>query len=172
LCRPGESGKNQQRAEIRNIIMAMSLASGGGSGRRRANRRFTGRAHLISEINMTPFIDVMLVLLIIFMVSAPLLVNGVPLDLPKTSASAIKGETEPLTVSVDRQGRLAIKQEYYTQEQFIAKLRALGAATPEGFKQRIVVMGDKQASYDTILEVLALLQKTGFGNVALASLPK
>ncbi len=151
--------------------MAMSLGQGG-SGRGRRGRRFSSQAGLISEINMTPFIDVMLGLLIIFMVSAPLLVNGVPLDLPKTSAEAIKGETESLTVSVDKQGRLAIKQEYYTQEQFIAKLRALGTTQPEGFKQRIVVMGDKQASYDTILELLALLQKTGFSNVALASLPK
>lgn len=152
--------------------MAMALGNSGRSGGRRRGRRRAGRTSLISEINMTPFIDVMLVLLIIFMVSAPLLVNGVPLDLPKTSAEAIKGETEPLTVSVDSQGRLAIKQEYYGEAQFIAKLQALGNALPEGFKQRIVVMGDKQASYDKILELLALLQKTGFSNVALASLPK
>lgn len=138
------------------------------AGRRRLRRRNA----LMSEINMTPFIDVMLVLLIIFMVSAPLLVNGVPLDLPKTSAEAIKGETEPLTVSVNKLGQLAIKQEYYSIEQFTAKLKALGENTPEGFKQRIVVMGDKEVSYDKVLEVLALLQKTGFSNVALASLPK
>jgi len=121
---------------------------------------------------MTPFIDVMLVLLIIFMVSAPLLVNGVPLDLPKTSAEAIKGQTEPLTVSVDREGRLAIKQEFYTEDQFVAKLKALGTNTPEGFKQRIIVMADKEVSYEKVLEVLALLQNTGFTNVALASVPK
>jgi len=146
--------------------VAISFDSRGGRRRRGSKPR------LMSEINMTPFIDVMLVLLIIFMVSAPLLVNGVPLDLPKTSAQAIKGETEPLTVSVDRQGRLAIKQEYYSQDEFIAKMKALGANMPEGFKQRIVVMGDRAVSYDKVLEVLALLQKTGFNNVALASLPK
>jgi len=138
----------------------------------RGGRRRRGKTRLMSEINMTPFIDVMLVLLIIFMVSAPLLVNGVPLDLPKTSASAIKGETEPLTVSVDKEGRLAIKQEYYSEDQFVAKLKALGENTPEGFKQRIVVMADREVSYDKVLQALALLQKTGFTNVALASLPK
>lgn len=134
-------------------------------------RRSRGKRGLMSEINVTPFVDVMLVLLIVFMVSAPLLVNGVPLELPETSAGALKGDSEPLTVSVAEDGRIAIKEEYYPRDAFVARLKAVGGATREGFSQRIVVRAAKGANYGQVLEILALIQQAGFKNVALASMP-
>lgn len=139
-----------------------------GNGRRRRSR---GQYGLMSEINVTPFVDVMLVLLIVFMVSAPLLVNGVPLDLPETAAGSLNADTEPLTVSVAEDGRIAIKEEYYPHEEFTARLKAVGSAMPEGFRQRIVVRGAKAANYGQMLDILALIQQAGFHNVALASIP-
>lgn len=125
----------------------------------------------MSEINVTPFVDVMLVLLIVFMVSAPLLVNGVPLDLPETAAGALNADTEPLTVSVAQDGKIAIKEEYYPRDEFVARLKAVGGATAAGFQQRIVVRGAKAANYGQVLDILALIQQAGFHNVALASVP-
>lgn len=139
----------------------------GRRGRRRGNRR-----GLMSEINVTPFVDVMLVLLIIFMVSAPLLVNGVPLDLPQTSAGPVNMQTQPLTVSIDAEGKFAVNNEYYeTAEEVVAKLKAQTQTTGDAAKQRIFVRGAKTIAYQKVLDLLAIIQKAGFSNVALASLP-
>ncbi len=153
--------------------MGMAVGSSGGS-KRRGRRGGAPRRGLMSEINVTPFVDVMLVLLIIFMVSAPLLVNGVPLDLPKTQAGPVNTETKPLTVSVDDQGRLAVNEEYYdTPEAVVAKLRAVTeSAGGDASKQRIFVRGAKTVEYQKVLDLLAIIQKAGFTNVALASLPQ
>ncbi|RCL01081.1 MAG: biopolymer transport protein TolR [Candidatus Tokpelaia sp. JSC188] len=136
---------------------------------RRRHRR--SRYNLMSEINITPFVDVVLVLLVIFMVSAPLLVNGVPIDLPEMTADHLNADTEPLTVSIAEDGRIAIKEAYYPREEFSVRLKTIGTATPEGFRQRIVIRGAKTASYEKVLDILSLIQKAGFHNVALATVP-
>ena len=152
--------------------MGMALGSGG-SSRRRGRRSGGSRRGLMSDINVTPFVDVMLVLLIIFMVSAPLLVNGVPLDLPKTQAGPVNTDTKPLTVSIDGQGRLAVNEEYYNDaDEVIAKLKAVTDTGGDASKQRIFVRGAKTVEYQKILDLLATIQKAGFTNVALASLPQ
>ncbi len=152
--------------------MGMALGSGG-SSRRRGRRSGGSRRGLMSDINVTPFVDVMLVLLIIFMVSAPLLVNGVPLDLPKTQAGPVNTDTKPLTVSIDDQGRLAVNEEYYNDaDEVIAKLKAVTDTGGDASKQRIFVRGAKTVEYQKILDLLATIQKAGFTNVALASLPQ
>lgn len=152
--------------------MGMAVGSSGGS-RRRGRRGGSPRRGLMSEINVTPFVDVMLVLLIIFMVSAPLLVNGVPLDLPKTQAGPVNTETKPLTVSINDQGRLAVNEEYYdTPDEVVAKLKAVTESGGDASKQRIFVRGAKTVEYQKVLDLLAIIQKAGFTNVALASLPQ
>lgn len=152
--------------------MGMAVGSSGGS-KRRGRRGGVPRRGLMSEINVTPFVDVMLVLLIIFMVSAPLLVNGVPLDLPKTQAGPVNTETKPLTVSINDQGRLAVNEEYYdTPDEVVAKLKAVTESGGDASKQRIFVRGAKTVEYQKVLDLLAIIQKAGFTNVALASLPQ
>ena len=119
--------------------MGMSAASGakGGSGRR--GRR--GRRHgAIAEINMTPFIDVMLVLLIIFMVAAPLIATGVPLDLPQTGAKPINVDQKPLTIAIDSKGQIFLQDEPTLEPDLVAKLQGLAK---QGFDERIYVRGDK-----------------------------
>lgn len=126
----------------------------------------------MSEINVTPFVDVMLVLLIIFMISAPLLVNGVPLDLPQSSAEPLQSDrTPPLTISLDEQGRLAIGYTYYaTSDILIEKLKAQRARDPAQKNQRIFVRAAKTVEYQKVLQLLADIQKAGFAHVSLASL--
>ncbi|ATP12913.1 protein TolR [Bartonella henselae] len=148
--------------------MGISVAS---SAHKNTRRRRRSHSQLMSEINVTPFVDVMLVLLIIFMVSAPLLVNGVPLDLPRSQAGPVQMEKTPLTVSLDGQGRLALNQDYYeTFEALIAQLKTLLKTDVEQKKQRIFVRAAKTIEYQKVLQLLAELQKAGFSQVALASL--
>ncbi|EJF79844.1 Biopolymer transport protein exbD [Candidatus Bartonella washoeensis] len=148
--------------------MGISVAS---SSRKNTRRRQRASSQLMSEINVTPFVDVMLVLLIIFMVSAPLLVNGVPLDLPHSQAGPVRMERTPLTVSLDAQGRFAINQDYYdTSEALIEKLKAQLITDPEQKNQRIFVRAAKTVEYQKVLQLLADIQKAGFLQVALASL--
>lgn len=143
------------------------------ANRQRGRRRSGRQRALMSEINVTPFVDVMLVLLIIFMVSAPLLVNGVPLDLPQTQAGPVNADVQPLTVSIDEQGRLAVNNEYYdSPDQVVAKLKAQTEAKKDAAQQRIFVRGSKTIEYQKVLDLLAIIQKAGFTNVALASLPQ
>ncbi|ENN90290.1 protein TolR [Bartonella bovis] len=148
--------------------MALSLASPSQKNTRKHRRL---QNHLISEINITPFVDVMLVLLIIFMVSAPLLVNGIPLDLPKSQAGPVQTERPPLTVSLDTQGRFAINQDYYsTSQALITKLKEQLSTDPTLQNQRIFVRAAKTVEYEKVLQLLADIQKAGFSQVALASL--
>ncbi|RCL03880.1 MAG: biopolymer transport protein TolR [Candidatus Tokpelaia sp. JSC161] len=126
-------------------------------------RRRGGRA-LIGEINVAPLVDVMLVLLIIFMVSAPLVVHGVPIDLPETSAGTL--DMSPLTVSLAEDGRIAISGDYYSADEFIARLKMLGCV-----KQRVILRAAKAINYGQVLKILSLIQQSGFTNVGLASLP-
>jgi biopolymer transport protein TolR len=141
--------------------MAMMLAAGGASGKRRRRRK-----PVMSEINVTPMVDVMLVLLIIFMVSAPLLTVGVPLDLPQTQAKGLEQDKEPLTISVDTQGKVFLQNSEIAVEDLVPKLKAVTEARG-GFDERIFVRGDRRVDYGTVMRVMGRLSAAGFRRVAL-----
>ena len=146
--------------------MAGSVASGGGGGRRRG--RGQPRYRAMADINMTPFIDVMLVLLIIFMVAAPLLATGVPIDLPQTKAAALNIDQKPISVAVDPKGAVFINDEPVPPEQLADKLKSLAKAGPD---ERIYVRGSDQVNYGRIAEVMSIITAAGFKRVALVTEP-
>jgi biopolymer transport protein TolR len=120
-------------------------------------------------MNMTPFIDVMLVLLIIFMVAAPMMTVGVPVDLPETRAKAMEGQTQPITVSVDGQGRIFIQDAELKLDELVPKLQAIAK---NGVEERVFVRGDKTTDYGTILRVMGRLNDAGYKKIGLVSLPE
>ena len=120
----------------------------------------------ISEINVTPFVDVMLVLLIIFMVTAPLLTVGVQVDLPETSADTLPEETEPLTLTINAKGEIFIQETKVEYEKIIAKILAVSNNRTD---TRIFVRGDKTINYGRVLEIMGMLSGSGFTKVALIS---
>ncbi len=122
----------------------------------------------ISEINVTPFVDVMLVLLIIFMVTAPLLTVGVQVDLPETSADTLSEETEPLTITINAKGEIFIQETKVKYEKIIAKILAVSNNRTD---TRIYVRGDKTINYGRVLEIMGMLSGSGFTKVALISEP-
>ena len=122
----------------------------------------------ISEINVTPFVDVMLVLLIIFMVTAPLLTVGVQVDLPETSADTLPEETEPLTLTINAKGEIFIQETKVEYEKIIAKIMAVSNNRTD---TRIFVRGDKTINYGRVLEIMGVLSGSGFTKVALISEP-
>jgi len=122
----------------------------------------------MSEINVTPFVDVMLVLLIIFMVSAPLLTVGVPLDLPQTQAKSLEQDREPLTVSVNLKGQVFLQNSEITVEELVAKLNAITQARG-GMDERIYVRGDRKVDYGTVMRVMGRLSQAGYRRVALVT---
>jgi biopolymer transport protein TolR len=124
------------------------------------------RRRLLSEINVTPFVDVMLVLLIVFMVTAPLLTVGVPVDLPKTRAQALGQDREPLSVTVKRNGKVYIQNTPVGEDELVAKLTAIAA---NGYDQRIFVRGDKAVDYGRVMEVMGLLSAAGFTHIGLVT---
>ena len=130
---------------------------------RRARR---GRARAMSEINVTPLVDVMLVLLIVFMVTAPLLTVGVPVDLPKTKAQALGQDREPLSVTVRRDGNIYLQNQPVPEDQLIAKLSAIAA---NGYDQRIFVRGDKAVDYGRVMQVMAEISAAGFTHIGLVT---
>ncbi|MBR0652376.1 protein TolR [Roseomonas terrae] len=122
----------------------------------------------MAEINVTPLVDVMLVLLIIFMVAAPLMTVGVPVDLPRTAASPLNQETEPLTISVDPQGRVFLQETEVPMENLVPQLRAIMANQPQGQpERRIFVRGDRAIAYGKVMEVMGTIAAAGFTRVAL-----
>ena len=143
--------------------MALSANDAIGGGRRRGRVRRARRAAL-SEINVTPLVDVMLVLLIIFMISAPLLTVGVPLELPKTEAGAMQDQSEPLTVSVKADGAVFLNE---TQVPFAALAPALRDMAGQGFKRPIYVRADGRAPYAIVAQVMASLSSSGFSSINL-----
>src|SRR4051794_16604701 len=146
--------------------MGMSALQTGGRGSRGHRRR--GRHHrLISEINVTPFVDVMLVLLIIFMVAAPLLTVGVPIDLPETQAKALNSETQPITISINEGGQIYLQETEIPIEELVAKLGAIAKA---GYEERIYVRGDKTTDYGTVMRVMARIQAAGYTKIGLVTL--
>jgi biopolymer transport protein TolR len=134
-----------------------------GGGKRRHRRR-----GVMAEINVTPMVDVMLVLLIIFMVSAPLLTVGVPIDLPQTQAKSLDQDKEPLTISVNEQGKVYLQNSETDVDALIAKLQAI-AQTRGGTEARIYVRGDKSVNYGTMMKVMGQLSSAGFHRVALVT---
>ena len=122
----------------------------------------------ISEINVTPFVDVMLVLLIIFMVTAPLLTVGVQVDLPESSADTLPEETEPLTLTINAKGEIFIQETKVEYEKIIAKIMAVSNNRTD---TRIFVRGDKTINYGRVLEIMGMLSGSGFTKVALISEP-
>ncbi len=130
-----------------------------------------GRRHRpMGEINVTPFVDVMLVLLIVFMVTAPLLTVGVEVDLPKTKAGAINADAAPLVVSIKSDGSLYLQETVVEPEALIPRLKAISDANPD---VRIFVRGDRAVSYGEVLSVMGRIQSAGFEKVALvAKLPE
>ena len=143
--------------------MALSITdamSAGGRGRRRRRR---GRQSL-SEINVTPLVDVMLVLLIIFMISAPLLTVGVPVDLPKTEAAAMNEQTEPLTISIQKDGKLYLQETEVPFSGLGARLKAMAG---DGFDKPIYVRADGAAPYAVVAQVMARLSTSGFNMINL-----
>jgi biopolymer transport protein TolR len=145
-------------------MAAMGPAGGGGrSGRRRQRRRT-----VMSEINVTPMVDVMLVLLIIFMVSAPLLTVGVPLDLPQTQAKALDQDREPLTVSVKLNGDVFLQNAEIKVDELVPKLQAITQARG-GADERIYVRGDRKVDYGAVMRVMGRLSAAGFRRVALVT---
>jgi len=139
------------------------------SGRRMSNRGGTrGGYQPMSEINVTPFVDVMLVLLIVFMVTAPLLTVGVPIDLPKTDANQITDNVEPIEVSVTRDGVLYIGETQVSRQELVEKLRAVAN---ENLEARVFVRGDKTLQYGMMMEIMGELTVAGFRRLALVALP-
>jgi biopolymer transport protein TolR len=139
----------------------VSAPSGGGRHRRR-------RRAVMSDINVTPFVDVMLVLLIVFMVSAPLLTVGVPLDLPQSQAKSLDQDRQPLTVSVNVKGQVFLQDSEIKIEDLVAKLKAVTDARG-GADERIYVRGDKKVDYGTMMQVMGRLSAAGYHRVALVT---
>jgi len=145
-------------------MSAGMLTPTSGGGRRGRLRR---RHQPMAEINVTPFVDVMLVLLIIFMVAAPLLTVGVPIDLPETRATALESDTEPLTVSIGSDGRIFLQDSEVSAEQLVATLQAIASS---GLNERIFVRGDRQADYGTVMRVMGRLNAAGYKRIGLVTL--
>lgn len=121
----------------------------------------------MSEINVTPFVDVMLVLLIVFMVSAPLLTAGVPVDLPEAQAKPLAVEKEPITVTVDPEGRVFLQDNEIAVEDIVAGLNEIAA---NGLDERIYVRGDRASSYGTIMRVMGIINGAGYRHIGLVAL--
>ena len=130
-------------------------------GRRRHRR-------LMGEINVTPFVDVMLVLLIVFMITAPLLTVGVTVDLPQTTSAPLPGQDEPLAVSIDAAGAVFIQDTAVTLDQLGPRLQAITGRNPDA---RIFVRGDRGIDYGTVMGVVSAINQAGFGKLALLTVP-
>ena len=128
--------------------------------------RRSRRRHVMAEINVTPFVDVMLVLLIVFMVTAPLLTAGVPVDLPKTRAQALGQDREPLSVTVKKNGSIYLQNTLVPVDDLVPRLTAIAA---NGYDQRIFVRGDRSVDYGRVMEVMGLLSAAGFTHIGLVT---
>jgi biopolymer transport protein TolR len=145
--------------------MAGAAGTAQGGGRR---RRRTRRGGAINEINMTPFIDVMLVLLIIFMVAAPLMTVGVPLDLPQTKAAQLNVDAKPVTLSIKATGQIFLAETELSDDGIVG---TLAEAAKQGFDERIFVRGDKKVDYGRVAQVMSIVTSAGYKRVALVTEP-
>lgn len=144
--------------------MAMSVAHGRNGGRRGRGRRRGGANEPMSDINVTPMVDVMLVLLIVFMVAAPLLTVGVPITLPRTEAQQLNTDSKPVTVTVTPDGQVYVLDKAVPLDGLIAALTPL---TPAGTGQRIYVRGDASANYGAVMKVMGRLSEAGYAKIGL-----
>jgi biopolymer transport protein TolR len=140
--------------------MAGGIQHTSARGRGRLRRR------AMAEINVTPFVDVMLVLLIVFMVTAPLLTVGVPVDLPKTRAPALGQDREPLSITIKRDGTIFLQKQQVPQDDLVQRLTAIAS---NGYNQRIFVRGDTAANYGKVMEVMGILAAAGFTHIGLVT---
>jgi len=143
--------------------MAGGLAA---SSRRGGRGRRSARRSRLSEINVTPFVDVMLVLLIVFMVTAPLLTVGVPIDLPRTEAKQLESETNPLTISIRADGTIFLQETPVNKEELVTHMRAISR---EGYDRRVFIRADAGAQYGLVADVMARLSSSGFRNLGLVT---
>jgi len=133
--------------------------------KRRSRRRGGGGSYRpMAEINVTPMVDVMLVLLVIFMVTAPLLTAGIPVNLPQTKADTLSEPTEPLVITVNAEGKIFLQETEVPVESLVARLQAITANKPD---TKIYVRGDKAINYGRVMEVMGLVKGAGFAQVAL-----
>ncbi|TWB60984.1 cell division and transport-associated protein TolR [Rhizobium sp. ERR 922] len=146
--------------------MAMSVGGKGGGGGRRGGRRGGGRGGPIADINVTPLVDVMLVLLIIFMVAAPMMTSGVPIDLPQTQAGALNAQTQPITISIKADGQVFLQETQINVAEIADKLKAIATT---GYNERIFVRGDGKAPYGVIADVMSRIQEAGYKNIGLVT---
>jgi len=130
------------------------------------NRRRIRKNSPISDINVTPFVDVMLVLLIVFMVTAPLLTVGVPIELPKTDAKQMSEESEPLTITLDKEGNIYIQEMEIPFSELGEKLEAIGMGN---YDQKIYINGDKNINYEMLMKVMAKINLAGFTSIGLVT---
>lgn len=131
-----------------------------------SNKNKRGKLALMSEINITPFVDVMLVLLIIFMVTAPMMISGINVNLPETNSAPISGNDEPLTITVTSKGEVYIQDVLIETSELLAKLSAV---TKEKKDSRILVRGDKDSNYGTIMNVVGLINEAGYNHISLVT---
>jgi biopolymer transport protein TolR len=143
--------------------MGTALGGSGATGGRRGRRSYR---RLNSEINVTPFVDVMLVLLIVFMVAAPLLTVGVPIELPETQARPMQGDSEPLTVTVAANGKVFLQETEVDLDALVPKLQAIAE---NGYDERIFVRGDKSVGYGEVMQVMGALNAAGFRKIGLVT---
>ena len=130
------------------------------------NRRRSRKNNTISDINVTPLVDVMLVLLIVFMVTAPLLTVGVPIELPKTSAKQMTDDNEPLTITIDKNSKIYIQEMEIDFDDLTEKLEAIGQSN---FDQKIYINGDKDISYEVLMRVMAKISSSGYTSIGLVT---
>ena len=145
--------------------MTTGSMGGGRRGGRRRGRRGSG---LNAEINVTPLVDVMLVLLIVFMIAAPLLSVGVPVELPKTDAKALPSQQEPITITVDFEGGVFIQDEEISLDDLATRLIAVST---NGYEERIYLRGDRETDYGEVMKVMARINTAGFTNIGLVTDP-
>jgi biopolymer transport protein TolR len=144
--------------------MAMNFSSGGGRTRGRGRARAP-----MAEINVTPLVDIMLVLLIIFMVTAPLLVSGVPVELPETSAKALDQKKEPIEISIDKEGAVFVDAQETRMGELAAKFDALAAEQNPDDPRQIMLRGDKDIDYGKMMKVMGELNRAGLNSVSLVT---
>ena len=144
--------------------MVIALRRNGNTGRRFGR----AKARPMSEINVTPFVDVMLVLLVIFMVTAPLLTVGVQVDLPQSKAKAIPGDDEPLAISVKADGTVWLMETPITADALVPRLNAITGANPD---VRVFIRGDASINYGRVMEIMGLINSAGYRRVALVGQP-
>lgn len=142
------------------------MAGGVDFGRSGGGRRKRPHRKPMSEINVTPMVDVMLVLLIVFMVAAPLLTVGVPVQLPQSNAPSLSGDDEPLAITINAAGEIFIQDTKIKAAQLVPRLQAIAG---QGYEQRIYVRGDKDAAYGTVADIMARINRAGFTRVALVT---